>query len=112
MKKKKKKKKKKKGKKGKKGKKEPEEENPGWRMPPSKFLTPIKEGHDKYLSVWENRDEKRVEVESELRLQVDEIMREELANLKIAVDRQKKAKKGKKKKKKKKKKKGKKRKKT
>merc|ERR1712096_540054 len=74
-----------------KGKKEPEEENPGWTMPPSKFLTPIKESHEKYLSVWENidekenflqkhevqliKEEKRVEVESELRLQVDELMR-------------------------------------
>uniref|UniRef100_A0ACB8GF86 Uncharacterized protein n=1 Tax=Sphaerodactylus townsendi TaxID=933632 RepID=A0ACB8GF86_9SAUR len=65
-------------------------------------------------SVWQNRDEewnfsqeydpelikeeKRKEVEEEIRVQVDELMRQELKNLKLAVDREaeKKGKKGKK----------------
>lgn len=118
--------KKKKGKKGKgKDKADEEEENPGWKMTESKFLGPLRDGHVDYNKVWRNRDEhenfsqkhdvqlikeeKRIEVEAEVRLQVDELMRKELDNLKMAIDRVKsKKKKGKKKKGKKKKKKGKK----
>ncbi|CAK8678578.1 unnamed protein product [Clavelina lepadiformis] len=103
----------KKGKKGKKGDDEAEEE-PGWKMAESKFLPAISESHNSYESVWRSRDEsvnfqqkhdavlikedKRIEVESEIRLQVDELMREELSNLKMALDRDKgkKGKKGKK----------------
>ncbi|KAG8124608.1 hypothetical protein E2320_019866, partial [Naja naja] len=88
---------KKKGKKGKKEKKEKgkskkkgnEEEEEGWKMSPN---------------IWKNRDEKwnfsqeydpelikeekRKEVEEEIRVQVDELMRQELKNLKLAVDRE------------------------
>ncbi|XP_029930624.1 dynein regulatory complex protein 11 isoform X2 [Myripristis murdjan] len=108
--------------KGKKGKGEPEEEEKGWTMPPSSFLPTVKEGAKIYREVWRGRDEsqnflqrfdaelvreeKRLEVEEEVRVQVDELMRHELRNLKLVVDRdkgkkKKKAKKGSKKKKKK-----------
>uniref|UniRef100_H2YYK9 ATPase AAA-type core domain-containing protein n=1 Tax=Ciona savignyi TaxID=51511 RepID=H2YYK9_CIOSA len=91
-----------------------QEEEPGWKMQESKFLPAVSEAHNNYESVWRNRDEaanfqqkhdgvlikedKRVEVESEIRIQVDELMREELNNLKMALDRDKgkKGKKGKK----------------
>ncbi|KAJ8410584.1 hypothetical protein AAFF_G00194880 [Aldrovandia affinis] len=103
-------------KKDKKGKKksdaDPEEEEKGWKMPPSSFLPSVVEGTKTYKEVWQGRDEsqnftqcfdaqlvreeKRVEVEEEIRIQVDELMRQELKNLKIAVDRvkEKKKKKG------------------
>merc|ERR1712136_315724 len=107
---------KKSGKKGKKGKKgdDEEEPEPGWKMAPSKFLPGLSDGHNTFEGVWKTRDEaqnfkqkhdvvlikeeKRVEVEVEIRLQVDELMREELNNLKMALDRNKgkKGKKGKK----------------
>ncbi|KAG7467435.1 hypothetical protein MATL_G00153700 [Megalops atlanticus] len=91
-------------------------------MPPSNFLPTVVEGTKAYKEVWNGkdesqnftqcfdaqlvRDEKRAEVEEEVRVQVDELMRQELKNLKIAVDRvkekkKKKGKKGSKKKKKK-----------
>ncbi|XP_044287753.1 dynein regulatory complex protein 11 [Varanus komodoensis] len=123
--------KKEKGKKKKKGKekdekkpKKVEEQEEGWKMTPSNFLPVMEEGNSKYKEVWQNRDEgwnfsqeydpemikeeKRKEVEEEIRVQVDELMRQELKNLKLAVDREteKKGKKGKKGKKKKKGKKG------
>ncbi|KAM9123063.1 dynein regulatory complex protein 11 [Pangshura tecta] len=107
-------KKKKKGKgKEKKGKTDTEEEE-GWKMAPSKFLPIMEEGNNRYKDIWQNRDErwnfpqeydpelikeeKRKEVEEEIRVQVDELMRQELKNLKLAVDREKdkKRKKGKK----------------
>ncbi|XP_061463641.1 dynein regulatory complex protein 11 isoform X2 [Rhineura floridana] len=121
--------KKEKGKKTKKGKekedekkpkKKDEEEEEGWKMAPSNFLPVMEEGNNKYKDVWQNRDEgwnfsqeydpelikeeKRKEVEEEIRVQVDELMRQELKNLKLAVDREtdkigRKGKKGKKKKK-------------
>lgn len=112
--------------KGKKGKGDDEEEDEGWKMQPSSFVPAISEATDTYGTVWQPRDEaenfsqkhdaelikeeKRLEVESEIRLQVDELMRQELKNLKLAVDRDKgkKGKKGKSGKKKKKKKSGKK----
>ncbi|XP_062971937.1 dynein regulatory complex protein 11 [Elgaria multicarinata webbii] len=112
--------KKEKGKKKKKGKgkeDEKKEEEEGWKMASSNFLPVMEEGNNKYKDVWQNRDEgwnfsqeydpelikeeKRKEVEEEIRVQVDELMRQELKNLKLAVDREteKKGKKGKKKKK-------------
>uniref|UniRef100_A0A670XMD7 IQ motif containing with AAA domain 1 n=1 Tax=Pseudonaja textilis TaxID=8673 RepID=A0A670XMD7_PSETE len=96
------------------------EEEEGWKMSPSNFLPIMEEGNNKYKDIWKNRDEKwnfsqeydpelikeekRKEVEEEIRVQVDELMRQELKNLKLAVDREtektgKKGKKGKKKKK-------------
>ncbi|KAJ8252822.1 hypothetical protein GJAV_G00205990 [Gymnothorax javanicus] len=100
-------------KKGKKGGGDPEEEEKGWIMPPSSFLPTVMEGSKTYKEVWQNRDEsqnlaqtfdvqlvreeKRAEVEAEVRVQVDELMRQELKNLKMVVDRVKeKKKKGKK----------------
>ncbi|XP_078260309.1 dynein regulatory complex protein 11 isoform X5 [Rhinoraja longicauda] len=111
-----------------KGKADKEEGEEGWKMAPSQFLSTVEEGHRTYEGVWQNRDEranltqkyvaelikedKRKEVEDEIRVQVDELMRQELKNLKIAVDRDKSTKKkGKKDGKKKKSKKGKKKKK-
>ncbi|XP_006127509.2 dynein regulatory complex protein 11 isoform X1 [Pelodiscus sinensis] len=104
-----KKKKKKKGKEKGKGKEKPgskdTEEGEGWKMAPSNFLPIMEEGNNQYKDVWQNRDEqwnfsqeydpelvkeeKRKEVEEEIRLQVDELMRQELKNLKLAVDREK-----------------------
>uniref|UniRef100_H3AKF9 Zgc:153738 n=1 Tax=Latimeria chalumnae TaxID=7897 RepID=H3AKF9_LATCH len=99
-----------------------QEEDPGLKMISSNFLPKILEGHTTYKSIWQNRDEsqnfrqgheiqlikeeKQKELEAEIRFQVDVLMREELANLKLAVDRdaggkKKKASKKKKKKKKK-----------
>lgn len=104
----------KKGKKGKKGKGgDDEEEEPGFKMQPSNFLGTVKESSTEYETVWKERNEennfnqkydselikeqKRIEVETEIRTQVDELMRQELKNLKLAVDREKgKGKKGKK----------------
>uniref|UniRef100_A0A8C3S6H6 IQ motif containing with AAA domain 1 n=1 Tax=Chelydra serpentina TaxID=8475 RepID=A0A8C3S6H6_CHESE len=94
-----------------------QEEEEGWKMAPSNFLPIMKEGNNRYKDIWQNRDErwnfpqeydpelikeeKRKEVEEEIRVQVDELMRQELKNLKLAVDKekekkQKKGKKGKK----------------
>ncbi|GFR80966.1 IQ and AAA domain-containing protein 1 [Elysia marginata] len=105
---------KKKDKKGKKGKKggDDDEEEEGWKMAPSNFVPAINDASDTFKGVWATRDEtenfpqkhdselikeeKRKDVETEIRLQVDELMRAELANLKAAVDREKKGKKGKK----------------
>jgi len=114
--------KKEKDKKGKKGKGDKdEEEDEGWKMAPSHFVPSVKEASTSYQSIWQPRDEsenfsqkhdvelikeeKRMEVETEIRLNVDELMRQELKNLKMAVDRDKgkkgkKGKSGKKKKKK------------
>ncbi|KAM4698591.1 dynein regulatory complex protein 11 [Rhinophrynus dorsalis] len=105
-----------KGKKGK-GKGKEEEEEEGWKMNPSHFLPDLASANQTYQGVWQHRDEswnlhqthdaglikedKRKEVEEEVRIQVDELMRQELQNLKLAVDREKnKKKKGGKKKKK------------
>ncbi|XP_050756014.1 dynein regulatory complex protein 11 [Gymnogyps californianus] len=81
------------------GKKEEEE---GWKMAPSNFLSIMEEGNSQYKAVWQNRDEgwdflqdhdpelikeeKREEVEEEIRVQVDELMQQKLENLKLAVD--------------------------
>uniref|UniRef100_A0A674IP80 AAA+ ATPase domain-containing protein n=1 Tax=Terrapene triunguis TaxID=2587831 RepID=A0A674IP80_9SAUR len=82
-----------------------QEEEEGWKMAPSNFLPIMEEGNNQYKDVWQNRDErwnfpqeydpelikeeKRKEVEEEIRVQVDELMRQELKNLKLAVDREK-----------------------
>ncbi|XP_077664914.1 IQ and AAA domain-containing protein 1-like [Eretmochelys imbricata] len=87
----------------KKGKDKKQEEDEGLKLALSKFLPVISEGFTQYQTIWGNRDEsnnfeqryepelikaqKRKEVEKELRLQVDELMREELQLLKLAVDR-------------------------
>ncbi|XP_023084513.1 dynein regulatory complex protein 11 isoform X2 [Piliocolobus tephrosceles] len=95
-----------------------QEEDEKWKMSPSLFLPAMKEGCNTYKEIWMNKDEswnfsqdfdpelikeeKRKELESEIRVQVDELMRQELKNLKLAVDREREhsAKVGKKKKKK------------
>ncbi|XP_075406898.1 IQ and AAA domain-containing protein 1-like [Tenrec ecaudatus] len=71
---------------------------------PSKFVPVIDAGHEKYLKRWKNRPEnaypspsfdlenlreaKRKEVEVEIRIQVDELMRQELKNLRLVVDKE------------------------
>ncbi|XP_026973275.1 dynein regulatory complex protein 11 [Sagmatias obliquidens] len=97
-------------KKGKKGKEKKEtkeknkDEGEGWQMSPSVFLHMMQEGNNVYKDLWKNKDEswnvpqgydpelikadKRKELESEIRLQVDELMRQELKNLKLAVNRE------------------------
>uniref|UniRef100_G3TMG1 IQ motif containing with AAA domain 1 like n=1 Tax=Loxodonta africana TaxID=9785 RepID=G3TMG1_LOXAF len=73
---------------------------------PSKFIPVINAGHEEYMrsELWKNRyesihpnqsfdpetlrEEKRKEVEVEIRMQVDELMRQELKNLRLAVDRE------------------------
>ncbi|XP_076026838.1 dynein regulatory complex protein 11 [Genypterus blacodes] len=108
------KKKKKQGKNEKKKKKAETEERAGWTKPASCFLPAVLDGVKLYEDVWQGRDESlnlqqhfdaqivkeetRKEVELEVRVQVDELMREELKALKLKVDYDK----GKKKKKKKK----------
>uniref|UniRef100_A0A1I8HF97 ATPase_AAA_core domain-containing protein n=1 Tax=Macrostomum lignano TaxID=282301 RepID=A0A1I8HF97_9PLAT len=112
----------KKGGKGKKGKKD-DDDDEGLKMKESKFTGDIGRAMQEYESIWKLRDEsdnfqqkhdselikeaKRVEVEREIRQQVDELMRQELQNLKVAIDKEK-VRKGKKSGKKKKGKKGKK----
>merc|ERR1712176_1028060 len=98
------------------------DEEPGWKMPESEFKTDAEKELEEYEGKWRRRneqhnfqqrhdaeiikEEKMIEVEDAVRLQVDEIMREELENLKAALDKSKGKKgKGKKEKKKKKKKK-------
>ncbi|CAF4688221.1 unnamed protein product [Rotaria sp. Silwood1] len=116
-------KKEKKGKKGKKGKKKKKgDDEEGWTLPESQFVTEMmKPSTQTYQSFWETRDEsnnfeqnhdneivkeeKRTEVQEEIRIEVDALMREELKNLKAAIDKTKDKKKKKKKKKAKKKKK-------
>ncbi|XP_051760262.1 dynein regulatory complex protein 11 isoform X1 [Ctenopharyngodon idella] len=91
--------------KGKKGNIEDEEEEPGLKMLPSAYLADLKTEHKTFSEVWQNRnesknfsqrhelelikEEKRKEIEVEIRKQVDELMRQELANWKLAVDKEK-----------------------
>ncbi|XP_033471742.2 dynein regulatory complex protein 11-like [Epinephelus lanceolatus] len=89
------------------------EEDGGQSNPRSSFLPDIVKGHEIFTDVWRCRDdrgqqsldlqllreEKRQEVEQEVRVQVDELMRAELENLRMVVDRTQKKKKKKKKKK-------------
>ena len=87
--------------KGKKGDDEPE----GFVMKSSNFAPELKSTAVEYAGVWQGRDEssnfaqrhdlelikeqKRIEVEDEIRVHVDELMREELKNLKFAVEKDK-----------------------
>ncbi|XP_072536868.1 dynein regulatory complex protein 11 isoform X2 [Salminus brasiliensis] len=80
---------------------EEEEEEPGLMMLPSAFLSELQKGQKTFSEVWQNRDEsknfiqrheaelikeeKRKKIEAEIRLQVDELMRQELANWKLAM---------------------------
>uniref|UniRef100_G1T2W9 IQ motif containing with AAA domain 1 n=1 Tax=Oryctolagus cuniculus TaxID=9986 RepID=G1T2W9_RABIT len=82
-----------------------QEEEEGWKMSPSVFLHTLEEENNSYRDMWMNRDEscnfpqdydpellkeeKRKELESEIRVQVDELMRQELKNLQLAVNREK-----------------------
>uniref|UniRef100_A0AAY4BCR0 ATPase AAA-type core domain-containing protein n=1 Tax=Denticeps clupeoides TaxID=299321 RepID=A0AAY4BCR0_9TELE len=88
-----------------KGKGEEEEEEPGLKMLPSAFLKDLEAAHKSYAETWENRnedgnfsqrhdmelikEEKRKELETEIRKQVDELMRQELAHWRLAVDKDK-----------------------
>ncbi|NXD01552.1 DRC11 protein, partial [Certhia familiaris] len=74
----------------------------GWKMGPSNFLPMLEEGSSQYQVFWENRDNRsdflqdhdpelikggeREEVEEEIRVQVDEVMKEKLLKIKQAVD--------------------------
>uniref|UniRef100_G1T905 IQ motif containing with AAA domain 1 like n=1 Tax=Oryctolagus cuniculus TaxID=9986 RepID=G1T905_RABIT len=74
------------------------------KVSPSRFVPVINAGHEEYISLWKNRndglypsqsfdseslrEEKRKEVELEIRIQVDELMRQELKNLRLAVDKE------------------------
>ncbi|MBZ3886215.1 IQ and AAA domain-containing protein 1 [Sciurus carolinensis] len=85
-------------------KEKPKEEEEEWKMSPSVFLPSMEEGNNLYKDMWMNKDEsrnfpqdydeelikkeKRKEVEAEIRLQVDELMRQELKNLKLAVNKE------------------------
>ncbi|XP_036865630.2 dynein regulatory complex protein 11 isoform X3 [Manis javanica] len=89
----------------KKGTKEKNKKEEERKMSPSVFLPTMEEGNKTYKDVWKNKDEswnfpqdydpelikqeKRRELESEIRVQVDELMRQELKNLKLAVNREK-----------------------
>ncbi|XP_038940653.1 dynein regulatory complex protein 11 isoform X2 [Rattus norvegicus] len=80
------------------------EEDEEWKMSPSLFLQLMEEGNSLYKDMWMNKDEswnfpqdydpelvkeeKRKELEMEIRVQVDELMRQELKNLKLAVNRE------------------------
>ncbi|XP_013865764.1 IQ and AAA domain-containing protein 1 [Austrofundulus limnaeus] len=81
------------------------EEEAGLKMLPSAFLPDLEAGNKVYTDVWKNRDESenfsqkhevelikeemRKVVEAEVRVQVDEQMRQELAEMKLAVDKDK-----------------------
>ncbi|NXO30708.1 DRC11 protein, partial [Cisticola juncidis] len=74
----------------------------GWKMGPSNFLSILEEGSSQYQVFWEKRDNRwdflqdhdpelikggqREEVEEEIRVQVDEVMKEKLLNIKKALD--------------------------
>ncbi|CAL8093243.1 unnamed protein product [Calicophoron daubneyi] len=86
-------------------KKKKDAENEGWKIGQSLFLDELRDGCKEYETIWAQRDEKdnyaqrhdeemikeekRAEVEAEVRLQVDELLRQELRNLKIAIDKEK-----------------------
>ncbi|XP_025032664.1 IQ and AAA domain-containing protein 1-like, partial [Python bivittatus] len=87
-----------------KGKDKKSEEDEGLKLAPSKFLATINQGFLRYTGCWSEEDEainfeqryqpnlikaeKRREVETEIRLQVDELMREELRHLRLAIDQE------------------------
>ncbi|XP_037691727.1 IQ and AAA domain-containing protein 1-like [Choloepus didactylus] len=74
------------------------------KLMPSKFIPVINAGHEEYIKTWRNQqgsthtsqnfdletllEEKRKQVEVHIRIQVDELMRQELKNLRLAVDRE------------------------
>nr|XP_056713173.1 IQ and AAA domain-containing protein 1-like [Euleptes europaea] len=80
------------------------EEDEGLKLSPSKFLAAIDQGFKEYTALWSNQDEvinfeqryeaelikaeKQKEVAAEIRLQVDELMRQELRHLRLAVDQE------------------------
>ncbi|KAM6923966.1 dynein regulatory complex protein 11 [Xenentodon cancila] len=82
-----------------------EDEEAGLKMMPSAFLPDLEEGHKVYTDFWKNRNESKnvsqkheVElikeevrkfIKAEIRVQVDEEMRQELAELKLSVDKDK-----------------------
>nr|XP_004610952.1 unnamed protein product [Sorex araneus] len=86
-------------------KEKPKEEDAGWKMAPSGFLSSMQEGNNLYKDKWKDKDEsenflqgydadmikeeKRKEIEAEIRVQVDELMRQELKNLRLAVNKEK-----------------------
>uniref|UniRef100_A0AAV2KMH6 SCAN box domain-containing protein n=1 Tax=Knipowitschia caucasica TaxID=637954 RepID=A0AAV2KMH6_KNICA len=88
-----------------KGKAVEDEEEEGLKMLPSAFLADLVVGNKMYDDYWRSRDEsknyiqkhvvelikeeKRREIEAEVRLQVDEQMRQELAEWKLSVDKEK-----------------------
>lgn len=90
-------------------KKEDEDEDPGFKMAPSNFLTDLLTANTEFDTIWKEKlydpneqpymdmikAEKQAEVEAELRKIVDNMMREELEVLQAALDRDR-AKKGKK----------------
>ncbi|XP_036971787.1 dynein regulatory complex protein 11 isoform X1 [Acanthopagrus latus] len=96
--------KKEKGKKDK-GKDDEEEEEAGLKMLPSAFLSDLEVGNKTFADFWKTRnesrnynqrheveliqEEKRKDIEAEIRLQVDEQMRQKLAEWKLAVDKDK-----------------------
>ncbi|XP_029105558.1 dynein regulatory complex protein 11 [Scleropages formosus] len=80
-----------------------EELESGLKMAPSAFLSDLERGCKTFTDVWQNRNEsqnfsqrheielikedKRKEIESEIRVQVDELMRQELATWKLALEK-------------------------
>ncbi|KAM9848901.1 dynein regulatory complex protein 11 [Aulostomus maculatus] len=88
-----------------KGKDDKAEEDTGLKMLPSVFLSDLEVGNKTYIDFWQTRsesrnfnqrhevelikEEKRQDIEAEIRVQVDEEMRQELAEWKLAVDRNK-----------------------
>ncbi|KAK2835493.1 hypothetical protein Q5P01_015977 [Channa striata] len=92
-------------KKEKKGNDKDEEEEAGLKMLPSAFLSDLEMGNKTFVDFWKTRnesknfsqrhdvelikEEKRRVIEEEIRIQVDEQMRQELAEWKLAVDKQK-----------------------
>ncbi|KAI7797548.1 IQ and AAA domain-containing protein-like [Triplophysa rosa] len=86
-----------------KGRAKDKEKEPGLRMRPSAFLEDLKKGHKTFSGKDESKNfsqrhemellkEKRKGIEGEIRKEVDEVMRQELVNLKLAVDKEKKGK--------------------
>ncbi|KAM9385811.1 dynein regulatory complex protein 11 [Pholidichthys leucotaenia] len=88
-----------------KGNNEEKEEEAGLKMLPSAFLTDLEVGNKIFADIWQNRnesgnfnqrhevelikEEKRKVIEAEIRVQVDEQMRQELADWKLSVDKDK-----------------------
>uniref|UniRef100_A0A8D3D3N6 AAA+ ATPase domain-containing protein n=1 Tax=Scophthalmus maximus TaxID=52904 RepID=A0A8D3D3N6_SCOMX len=84
---------------------EEEEEDDGLKMLPSAFLSDLEVGNKNFVDFWQSRnesknfiqrhdvelmkEEKRKDVEAEIRVQVDEQMRQELTEWKLVVDKDK-----------------------